>query len=400
MSDAAANSRPRRSLVARPGAKTPAMPPAPKPKALIAEDDMTQRLILHECVAGAGFEVFDAADGAEAVELARAVKPDIVLLDVIMPNLSGFDACRQIRLIPELSGVPILIVTGSDDDASIDEAFAAGASDFLAKPLNWRLVPHRLKFIARISQMDGDLRASKARAEAGNVAKTNFIANMSHELRTPLNAIIGFADVIQGEVLGPLGTPEYKEYIGDIKRSGKHLLELITDILEWSKLEAGQIRLNPETTALATLIDSCVRMVAPIAESKGIHLSADVDRIDLTTDQRSARQILINLLSNAIKFSPSGTTVKVVGRATDADQVRIEVIDQGIGIPGDKLNDVLRPFFQVDDSLARQHEGVGLGLTIATSLTSALGGKLDISSELGNGTTVGLTLPLALAPPR
>ena len=382
--------------MARPESKAAAKPPAPKLKALIAEDDMTQRLILHECVAGAGFEVFDAVDGAEAVELARSVKPDIVLLDVIMPNLTGFDACRQIRLMPELSGVPILIVTGSDDEASIDEAFAAGASDFLAKPLNWRLVPHRLKFIARIGQMDRELRASKARAEAGNVAKTNFIANMSHELRTPLNAIIGFADVIQGEVLGPLGNPDYKEYIGDIKRSGKHLLELITDILEWSKLEAGQARLNPESTSLAALIDSCVRMVVPIAESKGIQLSAEVANVDVTTDLRSARQILINLLSNAIKFSPSGTTVKVVGAQAEAEQVRIDVIDQGIGIPGDKLNDVLRPFFQVDDGLSRQHEGVGLGLTIASSLTSALGGKLDIESELGNGTTVSLTLPLAL----
>ncbi|MGD9538678.1 MAG: response regulator [Alphaproteobacteria bacterium] len=364
------------------------------PRALLAEDDPTQRLILHECVAGAGFEVIDASDGAEALELANTVEPDVILLDIVMPKMTGFEVCAAVRRNDRLSSVPILIMTGLDDEASIARAFEVGATDFLTKPINWRLIHHRLKFIARIGLMERELRASKEQSDAANIAKANFIANMSHELRTPLNAIIGFSDVILSEVFGPIGNPSYKEYLVDIKKSGKHLLDLISDILEWSKLEAGASRFRYEEIKLRDLVEQCSRMITPIAESRGIAVNARADDLALSLDVRATKQILINLLSNAVKFSVDGGTVEIAGsRGKDGFAV-IEVSDSGVGIPADKISEVTRPFYQVDDGLSRTHEGTGLGLAIASQLLALLGGRLEIESRIGEGTRVAVHLPL------
>lgn len=363
------------------------------PKILLAEDDPTQRMILRECIVDAGFEVVVASDGAEALAKASATGPDLILLDVVMPKMTGFAVCETLRRNDRFSGTPILLMTSFDDEASIDRAFAAGATEFLTKPINWRLIYHRLKFVSRIGQMERDLRAAKEHSDIANVAKANFIANMSHELRTPLNAIIGFSDVILSEVFGPVGNLSYKEYLSYIKKSGKHLLDLISDILEWSKLEAGASHFRYEEVLLGDLIAQCGRMVIPLAEGRGVAVRWDASDIVLNSDVRALRQILINLVTNAVKFSSKGGNVRISDRRGDDQTVIIEVADQGIGIPADKISEVTRPFYQVEDGLKRSHEGTGLGLAIASQLIGLLGGRLDIQSEPGKGTRVRVILP-------
>ncbi len=365
-----------------------------RPLALLAEDDPTQRMILHECLASAGFDVRDAVDGAEALALANSIRPDVILLDGAMPKKTGFEVCEAIRKDDRLSGVPILIMAAIDDEASIAKALAVGASDFLTKPINWRLIHHRLKFATRIGQIERELRASKERSDIANVAKANFIANMSHELRTPLNAIIGFSDVILSEVFGPVGNPSYKEYLSDIKKSGKHLLDLISDILEWSKLEAGASRFRYEEVQLPDLIEQCGRMIMPLAESRDISIRWNAAPLELTIDIRAIRQILINLLSNAVKFSSNGGSIQITGRHGEVGFAVIEVVDQGIGIPADKISEITRPFYQVEEGLSHSHDGAGLGLAIAAQLVDLLGGRMEIQSELGKGTRVSISLPL------
>jgi len=241
----------------------------------------------------------------------------------------------------------------------------------------------------------------KTRAEEANQAKSKFLANMSHELRTPLNAIIGFSEIMEAAMFGPLGAEKYNEYSRDIRESGEYLLDVINDILDMSKIEAGGIRLAPEQIDLDSVLADCLRVVWQRANEKHLTLQSRVDpAIGLKADRRALKQIALNLLSNAVKFTPDGGAVTVRGHVR-AGKVIIAIEDSGIGIPRDALNKLGRPFEQVESQLTKRHQGSGLGLAIAKSLTELHGGAMRIHSRLGKGTMVVVRLPLeANASPR
>jgi two-component system cell cycle sensor histidine kinase PleC len=239
----------------------------------------------------------------------------------------------------------------------------------------------------------------KTRAEDANAAKSKFLANMSHELRTPLNAIIGFSEIMEAAMFGPLGAQKYNEYSRDIRESGEYLLDVINDILDMSKIEAGGIRLAPEEVELEPVLADSLRVVSQRAGEKHLKLTSDIDPavIRLIADRRALKQIALNLLSNAVKFTPDGGAVTVRGRARGG-MVTIAIEDNGIGIPKDALHKLGRPFEQVESQLTKRHQGSGLGLAIAKSLTEMHGGAMRIRSTLGEGTTVVVRLPLAAKP--
>jgi len=238
----------------------------------------------------------------------------------------------------------------------------------------------------------------KTRAEEANQAKSKFLANMSHELRTPLNAIIGFSEIMESGMFGPLGAEKYTEYCRDIRESGEYLLDVINDILDMSKIEAGGIRLAPETVELYPLLADCIRVVSTRAGEKNVSLSADVDpAIHLNADRRAIKQIALNLLSNAVKFTPDGGAVTVRGRSRPGGSV-IAIEDNGIGIPREALRKLGRPFEQVESQLTKRHQGSGLGLAIAKSLVELHGGAMRIRSRLGQGTMVVVRLPAQARP--
>src|SRR5580704_6205702 len=208
----------------------------------------------------------------------------------------------------------------------------------------------------------------KTRAEDANAAKSKFLANMSHELRTPLNAIIGFSEIMEAAMFGPLGAQKYNEYSRDIRESGQYLLEVINDILDMSKIEAGGIRLAPEEIALDPVLADSLRVVSQRANEKHLHLTSHINAaIHLRADRRALKQIALNLLSNAVKFTPDGGAVTVRGRER-AGMVTIAIEDNGIGIPKAALHKLGRPFEQVESQLTKRHQGSGLGLAIAKSL--------------------------------
>jgi two-component system cell cycle sensor histidine kinase PleC len=234
----------------------------------------------------------------------------------------------------------------------------------------------------------------KTRAEEASQAKSKFLANMSHELRTPLNAIIGFSEMMGAGMFGPLGPDKYREYCSDIHQSGQYLLEVINDILDMSKIEAGRIRLEHEEIALEAFLNDAMRVVSTRAKDKKLNLVADVSRgVRLRADHRLLKQIVLNLLSNSVKFTPEGGRVVIRGRARGAG-VTIAIADSGIGIPRDALAKLGRPFEQVESQLTKSHQGSGLGLAIAKSLTELHDGTMRIRSRLGRGTIVLLRLPL------
>jgi two-component system cell cycle sensor histidine kinase PleC len=234
----------------------------------------------------------------------------------------------------------------------------------------------------------------KTRAEEANQAKSKFLANMSHELRTPLNAIIGFSEIMESGMFGPLGTDKYREYCSDIHQSGQYLLDVINDILDMSKIEAGRIRLDPEQVELEPFINDAMRVVSGRADDKQLTLTARIGKgIRLTADHRLLKQIVLNLLSNAVKFTPEGGRITIRARAAGRS-VAIAIADTGIGIPEDALARLGRPFEQVESQLTKSHQGSGLGLAIAKSLTELHQGSMRIRSTLGHGTMVLLRLPL------
>ncbi len=617
--------------------------PNRKPSVLIAEDDMMSRILMLKSLEQAGFDIFEAEDGAQAVEIFRKQPVDIVLLDVMMPVMDGFLACTEIRRLPSGSQVPIIIVTGLDDIDSITKSYDVGATDFLTKPINWLVLSHRVRYILRASRAFDGLRRSEARlasaqriarlghwlwnvqtglidfseegarilglpegqmqlryeeyidlvdkeerrivselfqrtlqdrkqgaldhalrlpngverfvhiqtqvdfiehdigvlsisgilqditerkkyeevlrvtqfsvdrasdgvfwtdfggnilyvndaacrrhgylreellilkayqlrkdytpeqwqqhwnelkknrsmtteavhlgkngeefiveitesylpykgkefncafvrditerkqaeqdllqakeqAEIASRTKSEFLANMSHELRTPLNAIIGFSTILRQEMFGAIGSPKYLEYSNDIHDSGMHLLRVINDILDLSKIESGKFDLHAEEVELPRVIDASLRIIAERAESAQLTLVREIedDLPHLFIDERCFKQILLNLLSNAVKFTLAGGKITVKAALNAQNNVILSVTDTGIGMKPEDLPRAMSAFMQVDSSHARKYQGTGLGLPLTKTLVELHDCTFKLESEFGKGTTITITIP-------
>ena len=269
--------------------------------------------------------------------------------------------------------------------------FVVGVGSFLARQLRWR------------EAVEAELVNAKEAAESASRAKSEFLANMSHELRTPLNAILGFSEIIKSRTFGPVSDP-YPEYAGDIFNSGTHLLALINDILNLSRLEAGGLTLQEEDVDLAATVEACVNLVETQARQAKIRLSVSLDRGVgwIRADDRRLRQILINLLSNAVKFTPEGGRVSV-SSVLRSGGLAISVSDTGIGMASADIPKAMMAFGQLDSRVRRKQEGTGLGLPLAKQLVELHGGTFAIESRINFGTTVTFVLPperIAVSPAR
>jgi cell cycle sensor histidine kinase DivJ len=242
---------------------------------------------------------------------------------------------------------------------------------------------------------EAELVRAREEAEGTSRAKSQFLANMSHELRTPLNAVIGFSEILNRELFGTLGEGRYRDYARLIHESGEHLLNVVNDILDMSKIEAGKFKIIREPFDVALLVASCVDVMRHAAERKEIALAAEVapGLPELVADKRACKQMLLNVMSNAVKFTDAGGSVRVAARAEDG-MVALEVADNGVGIAEEDLPNLGKPFVQAERSYERSHEGAGLGLSVVTGLARLHGGRLEIKSSLGDGTTATIWLPI------
>jgi PAS domain S-box-containing protein len=240
------------------------------------------------------------------------------------------------------------------------------------------------------------LLAAKETAESANRAKSEFLANMSHELRTPLNAILGFSEVIRSEVLGPVGVDRYVEYAEDIHRSGEHLLEIISDILDVATIDAGHASLDEEIVSVVELARSCLVLFRERAAAAGLDLAVEIpsDLPPIYCDARKMKQLIVNLLSNAVKFTEPGGHVSVAAFIDDrSGDAVIEVSDDGIGIPSEDIPRVMEPFTQIESPLTRQREGTGLGLPLVKKLIELHGGTIELESAHAKGTRAIVRVP-------
>jgi len=368
---------------------------------LVVDDDPVVRSLMRATLERDGFTVIEARDGVEACRLYEEHHPDLLLVDLVMPHMDGFELCRVLRGRAESAYVPIVVATSLDDVPSIARAYDAGATDFIPKPLNWLVLNHRVRYILRASRAFEELRrnqdrliAAKEAAEAANRAKSEFLANMSHELRTPLNAIIGFSGMMSDRMFGPLNE-KYAEYANIIGDSGRHLVAIITDILDLAKADADRLLLTEEQVEIAEIVELGSKIIEDMARRAQIEFVSEIKKPlpAMIGDPAKLTQILVNLLSNAVKFTAPGGTVRLTIEQPLSQGITFRVEDTGIGMSPDQIPIALAPFGQVGNSLTRQHDGVGLGLPLTKRLVELHGGTIEIDSEPGKGTIASVHLP-------
>jgi two-component system, cell cycle sensor histidine kinase PleC len=375
--------------------------------------------------AAQAYELQLCQQGQQAVAAVKAAAAEgrpfsVAFLDVRMPpGINGVETAKEIRSIDP--GLNIVFVTGYSDTDPRDMARIVPPVErlfYVAKPFQplelqqfasalsnkWRaeqdlLVAHELlkQQYAQLQTANVELSRAKQKAEAASRMKTEFLANVSHELRTPLNSIIGFSEMINNEAHGAIGNDKYSSYVRDIHASGQHLLGVVNDILDISKIEVGEFELQEDQVDMAETIETSLRIVHERAASAGITVTSDVASTlpALRGDARRVRQILLNLLSNSIKFTGSGGKVLVRAAGSDDGGITVSVADSGIGIAAEDIEKAMMPFGQVDGRLNRKYEGTGLGLPLAKSLTELHDGRLTLKSAVGKGTTVTLDFPAA-----
>ncbi|WP_300672693.1 response regulator [Desulfoluna sp.] len=373
----------------------------PKGEILVVDDTPESLRLLADLLLTEGYRVRPTMDPKLALESALANPPELILLDVKMPGMDGFELCQRLKQETCTEQVPIIFVSALQELRERVRGFEAGGVDFITKPIQREEVLARVSAQLELSRMRQSLEKRSQELAAANQKlqdldklKSLFIASVSHELRTPLNAIISFSGILLREILGGLNERQ-RDSLERIDRAGRHLFSLITDVIDISKIEAGRSDVYPETFGLQELVEEALNTIRPQAEAKGLTVTVSVSAVTwpvLHTDRRRLLQCLVNLLGNAVKFTEEGGATVLVSDTGEA--VEIAVRDTGIGIAEGDLSKLFKAFERLDSHLRVKAGGTGLGLYLTRKLvTDFLNGEISVDSQHGEGSTFCLTVP-------
>ncbi|MDY6875830.1 MAG: response regulator [Chloroflexota bacterium] len=370
-------------------------------RVLIVEDDPGNAQLVKLVLSASphfAFEVKVVERLSAAIECLRGDSFDVILLDLGLPDSQGLDTISKVQA--ENQETPIVVLTGFDDEEMGVRAMQEGAQDYLVKgEYTCQLLTRSVRYAVERKKVGMALRRANVRLQELDRLKNRFMANVSHELRTPLNSIIGFSEILLDGMVGEI-SPEQKGCVSDILSSGEHLLILINDILDLSKIEAGRMTLEPTTFDVAELLAEVQKTIMPLIEKKSQVLQ--VEQADglppLTADRFRIKQVLLNLLNNAYKFTPGGGHIGLSCHLADASTILFSVSDTGIGIKPEDQEIIFDEFRQVDGLPGQEITGTGLGLAISRWLIGLHGGRIWVESEPEHGATFSFLLPLAGPP--
>ncbi len=388
-----------------------------KPKILLVDDLPNNLVVLEELLEDMDAELLTALSGNQALRLVAQHLPALVLLDVQMPQMDGFEVATLIRSVEQTKDIPIIFVTaaGRSEEMSF-RGYECGAVDYIDKPIVEHVLKSKVNVFLklytqrkeivwqnevlelRVDERTADLREALSVAETAMRAKANFLASMSHELKTPMNSIIGFtARMIKNQ---NEGAPSRDiEALHIVERNAKQLLALINDLLDMAKIDEGKLQVEKVPTSPGQVLTDVVSMLEVQASLKGLDLQLRGEEslpVQISTDPTRLRQILINIIGNAIKFSSTGdvaVTATLLDSGPESPMISIAVTDTGIGMTEDELNGLFQPFVQANASTTRKFGGTGLGLAISKQLAEMLGGRIDVRSISGEGSTFTLIVP-------
>lgn len=360
---------------------------------VVVDDDPIMREVASTRLAAAGYHVSAYFDGAAALAHLRNQGADLVISDIEMPAMNGLDLTRAVRSNPSIADTPVIVITGSEQPETVEEAFGAGATSFLSKPMNWTLFIHSVRFVLKASQDRQELKGARDLAEAGARFKDSLMSVMSHELRTPLNAIIGFRQIL-GEHFSADRDFLRREYADYIVDGGKRLLNSVSDMLLASDARSGPIAINEIDCTVGEVVEFAVSATEKAAQVNDVSVRVALDdpETEICCDRNLLTRALMKIIDNAIKFSPRAEKIIVAAAPTANGGLAFAVTDKGPGIAPERIVALAQPFAQGDMSLRRSKEGLGLGLPLAQAIVEAHGGALKIAPT-ETGACVVITIP-------